>query len=92
LFPNRILLISCHQLEALLLPLSTWPSLNQYLAARTLNNRLSGSCNNLQHHLLRREILNSFTLGAPRPPCSLLRQILSHLIQFIFLDSSLPPP
>jgi hypothetical protein len=43
LFPNQILLISCHQLEALLPPLSTWPSLNPYLAANTLNHRLSGS-------------------------------------------------
>ena len=50
------------------------------------------SSNNLHTHLPNKEILNSLNRFTPKPPFSVCKHIVSHLIQDIFLTSSPPHP
>jgi len=89
--PFLILIKLFHQTE-LNCPSSTIiPPTSLYRDAKTLYHKLLFSTLIRQHHLASNTKLNSLILRTAKPPFSFLEQIVSQLIQEIFLTSSHPP-
>ena len=87
--PPLMLFRLFHQTEPPLPPSTILPPTSPYLATKTLyHHKLLGSSFNLQHYLPSNAKLNFLNLLTPNPPFSFLQQIVSQLIQDIFLISS----